>query len=106
MLLDESHFYLEVLNEHVDCVVVFLAEGNDEIGVLHGRLDKVIVSRLHKSIVLGQHVNYRASAVGNVSLNLNKEISFSIRLRKTACDTYFYEPVVCHLESGQRASGP
>ena len=74
MLLDESHFDFEVLNEHVDCVVVFLAERNDEIGVLHGRLDKVIVSRLHKSIVLGQYVNYRASALCDVSFNLTKKL--------------------------------
>ena len=30
MLLDEPHFDLEILDEHIDCVVILLAEGDDE----------------------------------------------------------------------------
>ena len=69
MLLDEPHFDLEILNEHVDRVVILLAEGNDEVGVLHGRLDEVVVGGLYKSVVLGQYVDHCATALGNVSLN-------------------------------------
>ena len=74
MLLYEPHFDLEILNEHVDSVVIFLAERNNEIGMFHGGLDEVIVSWLHESIVLRQYINYRASSLSDVSLNLKKEI--------------------------------
>ena len=70
MLLDESHFYLEILNEHIDCVVILLAEGYDEVGVLHSRLDEVVICRLHKSVVLGQYIDHGATTLSNVSLNL------------------------------------
>ena len=73
MLFDEPHFDLEVLDEHIDCVVILLAEGDDEVGVLHSRLDEVVVCRLYKSVVLGQYVDHGATALSNVSLNLKKE---------------------------------
>lgn len=37
--------------------------------MFHGRLDKVVISRLHKPIVLGQHFNDCASSFGDITLD-------------------------------------
>jgi len=67
--LDVVHFDLEVLNEHVDGIIVVGAEGHDDVSVFHGRLNEVIVGGLDEAVVLGEHVHHSPSTFSNVSRN-------------------------------------
>ena len=100
ILLYQAHFDLQILDEHVHGVVILMAERYDQISMLHCRLDKVIVCRFDKAIILSKHVDYSTTALCDVSLNLEKEISMSTKVNHW--HTYFYELIGCHLESERR----
>lgn len=68
-LLDNLHPNPKVLNEHGYSVLILLPEWYDDISMFHGRLDEVVISRLHKPVVLGQHFNNCASSFGDITLN-------------------------------------
>jgi hypothetical protein len=69
LVLNQAHSDHEVLNEHVDSVVVFSVKGDDNVSVLHSGLDEVIVGWLNEAIVLGEHVDHSAATISDVSLN-------------------------------------
>ena len=60
---------MEVLDEHLNSLIVLRTEGNNNIGVLHRRLDKIIIGWLDEAVVLGKHINDCATSVSDVSLN-------------------------------------
>jgi hypothetical protein len=62
-------FDLQILNEHLDRVLVIVGEGHDDVCVFHCWLDEVIVCWLYETIVLNQHVMDIATALCNVTLN-------------------------------------
>ena len=67
------------------------AEWNDQVSVLHSRLDEVIVSRLDKPVVLSQDINDGSATLSYVSLNycINK-----LGESSTKCViTYFFSQV-------------
>ncbi len=69
LFLDDAHFNLEVLDKHLDCLFVLLAEGDNHICVLHRWSDKVIIGRFDKPIVLSKDIHYCSTAIRNVSFN-------------------------------------
>ena len=69
LLLNDAHFNLEVLDEHLDCFFVLLAEGDNHIRVLHCRSDKVVIGRFDKPIVLGENIDNCSTTIRNVSFN-------------------------------------
>ena len=73
VLLYDLKFDLKILAEHIDCVRVFSAERHDDVRELHGRLNEIIVGRLHKATVLGEYVDYCAAAVCDVSADAARQ---------------------------------
>ena len=80
MLFEESHLDFEVLDEHIDGIVVLCAERNDQVGVFHGWLDEVVVGGFDEAIVLGENVDDSTSALCNISLNLGQKTYYSEHL--------------------------
>jgi len=72
--LNQPHSDHKVLNEHIHGVVVFSVKRDDNISVFHNWLYKVIVCRLHKSIVLCEHVYHSAVAFCDVSFNCRADM--------------------------------
>lgn len=69
LLPHHLEFDLQILNEHLDCVLIIVSEGYDDVGVFHCWLDEVIIRWLYKAIVLNQHVVDFSTALRNVSFN-------------------------------------
>ena len=50
--LYQTHLDLQVLDDHLHCSIVSFLKRNDDVCILHRWTDKVVVSRLDKSVVL------------------------------------------------------
>ena len=98
MLLKQTHFDLQILNEHVHGIVVLMTEGYDEVSMLHCWLYKVIVGGFDEPVVLSQHIHYGPPTLCDIPLNLEKQIIVS----ESNCPTYFCELALCHQESVQK----
>jgi hypothetical protein len=64
----DLHFDPKRLNKHIHSIVIFCCKWYDNIGVLHGWLNKVVVRRLNKFAVLRQHVYNSPAAVCDIPL--------------------------------------
>jgi hypothetical protein len=59
----DLHFDAECLHQHIHCIVVFGRKWNNDIGMLHRWLDKIIVGRLNELAVLCKNVDYGAATL-------------------------------------------
>lgn len=67
------HFDSECLHKHINCIVVFGRKRNDEVGMLHRRPNKIIVSWLHELTVLVDNVGNGSTTVHDVTLNTSSQ---------------------------------
>jgi len=88
------HFDPESLNEHVNGIVVFCREWHNNVGVFHSRLNKVIVSRLHKLAVLGKHVNDSPAPVCDIALYTSGETDVVWSENENFQVHFFSEPLL------------
>lgn len=75
--LNHAHLDLEVLDEHFNGFFVLCVERDDDVCVLHRRLDEIVIGRLDEAIVLGKHVHDSAASFRNVSLDYKRKVSNS-----------------------------
>lgn len=52
LLLHNPELDHQVLDEHADCILIFVDEGNDDVCMFHGWFDKVLVCRFDEAVVL------------------------------------------------------
>ena len=76
MLLEKSHLDFEVLDQHIDGIVVSCAERDNQVGVFHSWLDEVVVGGFDEAIVLGENIDDSASTLCNISLNLRQKTNY------------------------------
>ena len=61
-----------------------MTEGNDKVGILHSRSDKVIVGGLDEAIVLGQNIDNSSTSISNISLNYASKTRLNSLMKLTS----------------------
>lgn len=67
------YFNSERLHKHVNSIVVLGRKGNNDVCVLHGGFDEVIVRGLHKFAVLAQDIDDCAAALFDVARDASRK---------------------------------
>ena len=67
--LHQTHLDLQVLNKHLYSLVILRREWNNDVCILHGGANEVVVGRLDEPVVLGQHINHSPASLCNVSID-------------------------------------